>query len=326
MIDGRRIADDEPCYVIAEIGNNHGGDVEVACQMIDAAAQSGVDAVKFQRRTNATLYSRALLDKPYDNLHSYGPTYGTHRERLELPLQHYFVISHEAAAQDVTWFATAFDERSADELMEVGIPAFKLPSGALTDLALLSHVAKLGKPIILSTGGGTMADIDEAVATLLAHTRKFALLHCTASYPCAFEELNLRVIQTMRDRYPEVVIGWSGHDNGIAMSVAAYTLGARIIEKHFTLNRTMKGTDHAFSLEPAGMKKLCRDLQRAQVALGDGEKRFYDSEKAPISKMRRVRTAHGWQITGELCSTSQAKPRSSRVGGRVGSVRSGWTH
>jgi sialic acid synthase len=302
-IDGRRIADDEPCYVIAEIGNNHGGDFVTAVEMVDAAADAGCDAVKFQRRHNATLYSQALLDKPYDNLHSYGKTYGEHREALELPLTVYDALG----CSGVTWFATAFDERSADDLMTVNPAAFKLPSGALTDHALITHVAKLGKPVILSTGGGTIRDVDAAVATLLAHTFDFALLHCTASYPCAFEELNLRCIQTMRERYPEVVIGWSGHDNGIAMSVAAYTLGARIIEKHFTLNRTMKGTDHAFSLEPAGMKKLCRDLRRAHVALGDGIKRWYASETAPISKMRRVQTPQGLQITGELCSTSRAK-------------------
>lgn len=304
IIDGRRIADDEPCYVIAEIGNNHGGDVSVACQMIDAAAEAGCDAVKFQRRHNRTLYSRELLDKPYDNLHSYGKTYGAHREALELPLSRYFDLQHRAHTKGMTWCATAFDEISADALMHVNPPAFKLASGALTDHALIAHVATLGKPVILSTGGGTFRETDDAVNELEKHKASYALLHCTASYPCAFDELNLNCIPAMRERYPGVVIGWSGHDNGIAMSVAAYTLGARIIEKHFTLNRTMKGTDHAFSLEPAGMKKLCRDLKRAHVALGDGVKRFYDSEKAPISKMRRVMTADGLQITGELCPSN----------------------
>lgn len=314
IIDGRRIGDDEPCYVIAEIGNNHGGDIRTACDLIDAAADAGAHAVKFQRRQNQTLYSRELLDKPYDNPHSFGPTYGTHREALELPAEAYASLVVRAYKRGVACFATAFDERSADDLeLHMEPPAYKIHSGGLTDTALLRHVACLGKPVILSTGGGSLREIDAAVATLLAHTSRIAVLHCTASYPCDYAELNLRCIQTLRERYPEVVIGWSGHDNGIAMSVAAYTLGARIIEKHFTLNRTMKGTDHAFSLEPAGLKKLCRDLARARVALGDGVKRCYPSEVGPISKMRRVPTAHGLQITGDQtwASASDVSSRAS---------------
>jgi sialic acid synthase len=300
FIEGRRIADDEPCYVIAEIGNNHQGDGCIAADLIEAAADAGAHAVKFQRRTNETLYSRALLEKPYENMHSYGKTYGAHRAALELPLEAYPLLALHATERGLSMFATAFDEQSADELMDImDPPAFKIHSGGLTDRALLKHVASLGKPVILSTGGGSLREIDEAVSVLFAHTTRIAVLHCTASYPCVFSQLNLRCIQTLRERYPELVIGWSGHDNGIAMSVAAYALGARILEKHFTLNRTMKGTDHAFSLEPAGLKKLCRDLTRAYVALGDGTKRLYQSEIGPLSKMRREQTANGLQITGE---------------------------
>lgn len=311
-IAGHRIADDEPCYVIAEIGNNHGGNLVTACQLIDAAADAGCHAAKFQRRHNDTLYSRDLLDKPYENLHSYGKTYGEHRQAIELPLSEYPKLKKQADHRGIACFATAFDERSADELMAaIHPPAFKVHSGGLTDMALLTHVAKLGVPVILSTGGGTLREVDTAYARLLAHTSQIALLHCTAAYPCDWADLNLRCIGAMRERYPQAVIGWSGHDSGIAMSVAAYTLGARIVEKHFTLNRAMKGTDHAFSLEPAGMKKLCRDLARAHLALGDGVKRFYDSERAPIAKMRRVQTSNGLQITGELCPPSNDLSRAS---------------
>lgn len=302
-IDGRRIADDEPCYVIAELGHNHGGNLDTARQLIHAAADAGAHAVKFQRRANQTLYSRALLEQVYDNENSYGPTYGAHREALELSDEQFQKLQGLAAFREVTCFSTAFDEASADALMALNVPAFKLASGALTDLDLLTHVAKKHLPMILSTGGGTMADIDRAVNAIYPLNQKLAILHCTASYPCVFDELNLKVIPVLRERYPNLVIGWSGHDNGIAMAVAAYTLGARIIEKHFTLNRAMKGTDHAFSLEPAGMKKLCRDLERARVAMGDGVKRWYDSEKKPISKMRRVWTPDGPRITGAPCST-----------------------
>lgn len=301
VINGRRIADDEPCYLIAELGHNHGGKVETAVQMIKAAARCGVSAVKLQKRDNPNLYTAQLLDQPYDNENSFGKTYGEHRAALEFTLQHYVSCRAVAHSFKLDFFATAFDEASADFLMGVDVPAIKIASGGLTDARLLRHVAALGKPIILSTGGGTFEDVDAAVSILSAGRSPFALLHCTAAYPVLnYGELNLLAIVEMRARYPGVVIGWSGHDSGIAMSLVAYAYGARIIEKHFTLNRALKGTDHAFSLEPAGLRKLCRDLERAWVARGDGVKRLYESERKPLSKMRRVDTADGPKVTGYL--------------------------
>lgn len=297
-IGTRLINDTESPLVIAEIGNNHQGDLTIANEMIRKAAACGAGAVKFQVRDNATLYSQALLDKPYENENSFGKTYGEHRAALELDQLDLRDTQMTAALERVWWFATAFDERSADVLADMKSPAIKLASGALTDTPLLRHVASLQIPILLSTGGGNERNIERAVQTISAHHTHFALLHCTASYPCAFHELNLRCILTLRNRYPDTVIGWSGHDNGIAMALVAYAFGASIIEKHFTLNRAMKGTDHAFSLEPAGLAKLCRDLDRARVAIGDGIKIWFDSERGPISKMRRVPTPDGWQITG----------------------------
>jgi len=299
-IDGRIINDDTPAYVIAELGHNHGGSVATAKRLIGAAARAGADAVKFQKRDNVTLYSAALLEQPYDNEHSFGPTYGAHRAALEFDADQFAACQATAQACGVTCFATAFDEPSADFVLARHMPAIKIASGGLTDLALLDHVARLGVPIVLSTGGGTWDDVDTAVNLLRSHKASFALLHCTAAYPVMqWSELNLLTIVEMRARYPDVVIGWSGHDSGIAMALVAYAYGARIIEKHFTLNRAMKGTDHAFSLEPAGLTKLCRDLQRAHDAKGDGVKRWYESERAPIAKMRRVQTDYGLRITGE---------------------------
>ena len=299
-ITDRVINDSSPCYVIAEIGSNHGGSLDTALQMIRIAAACGADAVKFQCRENRTLYSQALLDQPYENENSYGKTYGEHRDALELSTQALVHCVNEAVLSKVDCFSTAFDEPSVDKIVQLGMPAIKIASGGLTDKKLLRHAALSGLPIILSTGGGTMREIDIAVQLITCYTNKLAVLHCTAAYPVRdFAELNLRCIATLRDAYPELVIGWSGHDSGIAMSVAAYTLGARIIERHFTLNRADRGTDHSFSLEPAGLTKLCRDLKRAHVALGDGVKRFYQSEIAPISKMRRRETPDGLRITGE---------------------------
>lgn len=296
----RRIADTEPCYVIAEIGHNHGGSFDTARQLIQMAAQCGADAVKFQKRDNATLYSTAVLHAPYENEHSYGKTYGEHRTALEFGAKDYLACRAVASAAKVTFFATAFDEPSVDFLCHVGVPAIKIASGGLTDHALLRYAAQMGLPLIVSTGGGDWADVDAAVDVLSGRC-PFALLHCTAAYPVLKdEELNLLAIVEMRKRYPGIVIGWSGHDTGVGMSLIAYAYGARIIEKHVTLNRASKGTDHAFSLEPKGLQTLCEDLKRAHRANGDGVKRFYESERKPIAKMRRTQTTFGPRITGEI--------------------------
>lgn len=298
-ISGRRIADDESCYVIAELGHNHGGSLETAKKMIRTAAGCGVSAVKLQKRDNLTLYSQALLDQPYENENSYGPTYGAHRTALEFGERDYIACQAQASAAGVTCFATAFDERSVHFLVDIKAPAIKIPSGGLTDVNLLECAAATGLPLIVSTGGGTWDDVDIAVNVLARGRSPFALLHCTAAYPVLnHAELNLLAIVEMRHRYPETVIGWSGHDSGIAMALVAYTYGARIIEKHFTLDRASKGTDHAFSLEPVGMRKLCRDLERARIASGDGVKKFYESERKPIAKMRRVETPDGLRVAG----------------------------
>ena len=300
VIDETIIGDDQPCYVIAELGHNHGGSVETATQMIHAAADAGAHACKLQKRDNSSLYSEELLHQVYDNENSYGPTYGAHRDALELSLEAFQKLQGLANWRHVSLFATAFDEPSADFLVGLGVPAFKLASGALTDLELLTYVAQFRKPMIVSTGGGTFREVDAAVNLLTKLHAPFALLHATASYPAVFEELNLRCIPAMIERYPGIVIGWSAHVHNISMMLQAHAYGARILECHFTLNRASKGTDHAFSLEPATLKKLCKDLERAHVAAGDGEKRYYDSERKPISKMRRRVTPDGLRITGEL--------------------------
>ena len=293
-IAGRRIADDEPAYVCAEIGNNHGGDVELAEQMIREAARCGVDAVKFQKRDNATLYTSEKLAQAYDHEHSYGRTYGEHRGALELSGAALGALGAISQSLRVSCFVTAFYERSADILHDLGTPAFKIHSGGLTDVPLLTSVKRYGKPVIVSTGGGTLEDIDRAHEIL--GDCPHAFLHCTAAYPLKPEEANLRCIMTLRDRYPDTVIGFSSHSPGIALSLIAYAFGARIIEHHFTLNRASKGTDHAFSLEPKGLATLVEDLGKVRAAMGDGVKRCYPSEVSPIAKMRRVQTPEGWRI------------------------------
>jgi sialic acid synthase len=284
-IGASEIGDHTHCYVIAEIGHNHQGSVEKARELFKEAKLAGAHAVKLQKRDNRGLYTRAAYDKPYDNENSFGATYGEHREFLEFGEREYRELQAYARELQVDFFATAFDLASADFLERLDMPAYKIASGDLKSTPLLKHVARLGKPVIISTGGALIEDVQRAYDTIMPINPQLAILQCTAGYPAAFEELDLRVIGTYRERFPNAVIGFSSHDNGIAMPVAAYMLGARIVEKHFTLNRAMKGTDHAFSLEPVGLRKMVRDLERTHKAMGNGIKKIYESEKAPIVKM-----------------------------------------
>ena len=286
-IDTYCINDESDCFVIAEIGHNHQGNLEKAKQMFTIAKECGANAVKLQKRDNRSLYTRAMYEMPYVNENSYGPTYGAHREALEFRSDEYAELKRFAKELGITFFATAFDCPSADFLASLDMPAFKIASGDLKNVPLLKHIAKLEKPVILSTGGGTLEDIERAYDTIMPLNSQLCLLQCTATYPVEPEEMNLRVIETMRERFPDIVIGISDHQNGISMAPVAYVLGARVIEKHFTLNHAWKGTDHAFSLEPIGMHKMVRDLKRVRLALGDGVKHPYPSEAASLVKMAK---------------------------------------
>jgi len=284
-IDGTDIQDDRQCYIIAEIGNNHQGKLETALEMFRVAKECGADAVKLQKRDNRSLYTKTGYNKPYDHENSFGKTYGEHREFLEFGWSEYRELMDYGKEIGVTVVATAFDLPSADFLAKLDVPAFKVASGDLKNIPLLTHIAAYGKPMVISTGGGCMDDVNRAYDAIMPINRQLGNLQCTAGYPAEFDELNLRVITTFRERFPIATIGLSSHDNGIAMAIAAFMLGARIVEKHFTFNHTWKGTDHAFSLEPSGFRKLVRDLDRLKVAIGDGVKRAYDSEVQPIIKM-----------------------------------------
>ena len=313
-IADRVISDDSAAYVIAEIGHNHQGDLKTAKDIFRAAAECGVSAVKLQKRDNRSLFTREMFDKPYDNENSFGATYGEHREALEFGKVEYQELLTEAARLKVTFFATAFDFASADFLAELNSPAYKISSGDLKNTPLLKYVARIGKPMIVSTGGGTLEDVQRAYDTVMPINPQLCILQCTAGYPVEFSELDLRVITTYRERFPGVVIGYSGHDNGIAMPLAAYMLGARVIEKHFTLSRSMKGTDHNFSLEPVGMKKMIRDLRRVLVALGDGRKKVYASEAGPLLKMGKKLVAARDLPAGHVLTTADVAARSPSDG------------
>jgi N-acetylneuraminate synthase/sialic acid synthase len=315
VLDGRRISDDGDCFVIAEIGHNHQGSVEQAKALFRAAKECGVDAVKLQKRDNRTLFTRASFDAPYDNENSFGATYGEHREALELGRDEYAELQAHARELGLTFFATAFDFASADLLAELDVPAFKIASGDLRNTPLLRHVASIGKPMLLSTGGATLEDVDRAVDAVQLSHDQVCILQCTAAYPAATEELNLAVITTLRDRYPGIVIGLSDHQDGISMSLVAFMLGARVVEKHFTLSHAAKGTDHAFSLLPEGMRKLVRDLHRVPAALGDGVKKPLPTERKPLEKMGKKLVAARDLGAGHILSADDIAIKSPADGG-----------
>lgn len=315
IIGNRRIADDAPAFVVAEVGHNHQGNVDTCKAIFRAAAECGADAVKLQKRDNRTLYTRAFYEQPYNSEHAFGATYGEHREALEFGWDQYAELKDYAESLGLIFFATAFDEPSADFLAELGVPAFKIASGDLQSIPLLQHVAALGKPVILSTGGGTIIDVDRAYRAIQRLNPQLAILQCTASYPVMADEMNLRVIESYRSRYHETVIGLSDHQDGIAMAPVAFALGARIFEKHFTLHRSWKGSDQAFSLEPGGLRRLVRDLGRVPLALGDGWKRPYPSEVAALAKMQKCLVAAGDLPVGHALAAGDMRAKSPWVPG-----------
>jgi sialic acid synthase len=315
VVDSRRITRDGPVYVVAEIGHNHQGDVEKAKALIHAAKECGVDAVKLQKRDNRSLYTQALYDSPYDNEHSFGATYGEHREALELSAADWLELREFSREEGVTLFGTVFDEASADLLAELDMPAFKIASADLVNTPLLRHVAALGKPVFLSTGGGTLEDVERAVEAILPLNEQLCILQCTAAYPCEVDELNLRVVETYRERFPDLVVGLSDHQSGIAMALVGYMLGARVIEKHFTLNHAWKGSDQAFSLMPEGMRRLVRDLHRVPEALGDGVKQQLQSEERPLEKMGKKLVTARDLPAGHVVAPGDLVARSPADGG-----------
>jgi N-acetylneuraminate synthase len=282
-VGGKLVGDNQPTYVIAEIGINHNGSIDLAKRLISVAIAAGCDAVKFQKRTVEVVYGPEELARPRES--RFGTTNGDLKHGLEFDYAAYTEIDAYCRAVGIPWFASCWDEASVDMIAQFDVPAFKIASASLTDDGLLRHTRAMGKPIILSTGMSTVEEIDHAVAVLGRHD--LIILHSCSTYPATYEELNLRVIPSLRQRYGTPV-GYSGHETGIPSSVAAVVLGARCVERHITLDRAMAGSDHAASLEPNGISRLVRDIRLVETSLGDGVKRVYEREYPLIKKLRRV--------------------------------------
>ena len=272
-----------PCMVVAEIGINHNGDVGIAKQLIDVAVSAGCNAVKFQKRTVDVVYTAEELARVRES--PFGNTNGELKRALEFDEDDYRAIATHCKEKDILWFASCWDEASVDFLEGFDPPCYKIASASLTDDSLLAHTRAQGKPIILATGMSTLEQVDHAVEVL--GTDRLIILHACSTYPAHYDELNLRVIQEFATRYP-VPIGYSGHETGIPSSVAAVVMGACMVERHLTLDRSMWGSDQAASLEPNGIHRLIRDIRLVETSMGDGVKRLLDRELPIMDKLRRV--------------------------------------
>ncbi|MCG8558042.1 MAG: N-acetylneuraminate synthase family protein [Proteobacteria bacterium] len=282
-IGDRRVGDGEPCFIVAEIGINHNGSLDLARKLISVAAVAGCDAVKFQKRTVDVVYGAEELARPRSS--AFGCTNGDLKRGLEFGRTEYEAIDEYCRLHNIMWTASCWDEASIDFVAHFVPPFFKVASASLTDDDLLRCYRSYGRPIVLSTGMSTMDEIDHAVDVL--GTDDLIILHCTSAYPAKPEELNLRCIGELRARFG-VPIGYSGHEVGLATSLAAVALGACVIERHITLDRAMWGSDQAASVEPPGLNRLVRDTRTIECALGDGVKQLYESELPIMKKLRRV--------------------------------------
>ncbi|MBI4236642.1 MAG: N-acetylneuraminate synthase family protein [Chloroflexi bacterium] len=284
-IGQRLVGDGHPCFVVAEIGINHNGDLGLAKRLIEAAVNAGADAVKFQKRTVDAVVPpeqrEVLRETPWGVM-----TYLEYRRRIEFGREQYAEIDRHCRERGIPWFASCWDEGSVDFIEQFDPPCYKISSACLTDDNLLRHHRRMGRPIILSTGMSSMEQVRHAVEVL--DTEDLVILHCTSTYPSKPEELNLRMIQTLRQEFPDCPIGYSGHEVGLQTSVAAAALGACVVERHITLDRAMWGSDQAASVEPQGFQRLVRDIRVVEAALGDGVKRVYESELPVRAKLRRV--------------------------------------
>lgn len=282
-IAGRPIGEGQPAYVVAEIGINHNGDMNLAKRLISVAVAAGCDAVKFQKRTIDVVYTAEELAKPRES--PFGETNGDLKRGLEFGEDQYKEIAEFCRQAGIAWYVSAWDEASVDVIEKFNPPCYKVAAASLTDDALLRHTRAQGKPVILSTGMSSIEQIDHAVEVL--GKEDLILLHACSAYPAYYSELNLRVMATLRDRY-DVPVGYSGHETGIASTVAAVALGACMVERHITQDRAMWGSDHAASLEPSGINRVVRDIRLVEESMGSPEKVVLPRELPVIDKLRRV--------------------------------------
>ena len=283
--ENKTIGEKEEPFIIAEIGNNHNGSLDTAKKLIESAKESGADAVKFQVKNIEKSFGKELLDSPYINENSFGKTYREHKMALEFSEEQMKQLYDFAAKIDIICFSTPFDIDSVDMLERIGNPIYKISSFHVTDLKLIEYVCQTKKPIIISTGMSTIEEIDKAVELIKKFTKDFIIMHCVSCYPTEDKDVNLNIISTLKNRY-NCPIGYSGHERGIAITASTVLLGCCAIERHFTLDRTMKGPDHASSVEPIGLNDIVTRSKKMFSAMGTSKKDVLDCELKNRKKFR----------------------------------------
>ncbi len=285
--NGRKIGTDQPCYIIAEIGINHNGSLDIAKKLIDEAVAAKVDAVKFQKRTPEICVPKdqweIMRDTPWGRM-----SYIDYKRKTEFGKDEYTAIDTYCKQMGIDWFVSVWDTEAVDFMEQFDTPVYKLASASLTDFPLIEKILFTGRPLMLSTGMSTDKEIQAAVDFVNKFNPNYPVFiaHSTSAYPCKPEELNLRMITTLGDRYATAPIGYSGHETGLATTLAAAVMGATFVERHFTLDRAMWGSDHAASVEPQGFQRLVRDIRDVETAMGDGVKKVYESEIGPMKRLR----------------------------------------
>nr|XP_040043075.1 sialic acid synthase-like [Gasterosteus aculeatus aculeatus] len=313
LCPGRMIGGNHPCFIIAEIGQNHQGDIEIAKKMIKMAKDCGADCAKFQKSELDHKFNKKALERPYNSVHSWGKTYGEHKRHLEFSHEQYKELQKYAEEVDICFTASGMDEMAVEFLHELNIPFFKVGSGDTNNFPYLEKTAKKGRPMIVSSGMQNMETMRQVYKTVKEHNPNFTILQCTSAYPLEAEDVNLRVLTEYQKEFPDIPIGYSGHESGIVISVAAVAMGAKVVERHVTLDKTWKGNDHEASLVPSELAELVRSIRLVERALGNGVKQMLPCEKPCHDKLgkslvAKVKIPKGTVLTQDMLAVKVAEP------------------
>ncbi|XP_015281630.1 PREDICTED: sialic acid synthase [Gekko japonicus] len=314
LCPGRLIGGDHPCFIIAEIGQNHQGDLEIAKRMIRVAKECGADCAKFQKSELEHKFNKRALERPYTSKHSWGETYGEHKRHLEFSHDQYRELQRYAKEIGIFFTASGMDEMAVEFLHELDVPFFKVGSGDTNNFPYLEKTAKKGRPMVISSGMQSMSTMQQVYQLVKPINPNFCFLQCTSAYPLEPEDVNLRVIAAYRSAFPDIPVGYSGHETGIAVSIAAVAMGAKVLERHITLDKTWKGSDHQASLEANELAELVRSIRMVEKAMGSPIKRLLPcevacNEKLGKSVVAKVRIPEGTVLTLDMLTVKVGEPK-----------------
>ncbi|XP_063963547.1 sialic acid synthase-like [Lytechinus pictus] len=311
---GRMIGKDHPCFIIAEIGQNHQGDINIAKQLIKVAKDAGADCAKFQKSELDFKFNRAALEKPYTSKHSFGKSYGEHKRFLEFSHEQFRELQAYAKEIGIYFTASGMDEKAVEFLDSINVPFFKVGSGDTNNLPYIEKVAKMNRPMVVSSGMQSMETMTRVYETCKKYNDKFCILQCTSAYPLHPEDVHLRIIQVFQEVFPDIPIGYSGHEGGLSITLAAVALGAKVVERHITMDKSWKGNDHEASLNPQELAELVREIRIVERSLGSRVKEMRECELPTFNKLGKSVVAAkdipaGTVITKEMLTVKVAVPK-----------------